>query len=610
MDYNTDKIYIKSKNAFLSITIGLTILFFVGLSLQSVFPVFGIQLPIAIFMVVILYVFNLLLGMTGFILSLILNILQIIIYAYKATLFRDYNNIFLLGFTMLSIVIILLFQLFMRRVSNNIISLRDKIDEEQQRRITSETTSLIENSMIRQNLIARHDNIKDASSVSDAIATSRSTHMDSLTTLPGREKIFGHIDNLVNECISSGNIKKISVIYMAALDPEHFLENLGHRATDLFIQCIAHRIRECADPEDLVGRISRLEFVVVTNRELEEDEFTSYIDSLIMAAEDSVMDDDGKAKIKYYVGYSVFPETSRFSGDLLHEAERAVREALKTNINPLKYQADSSVRPFADSPLFKLTTNELYDAIENAIKGDEFYLVYQPQFDREKKLTGFEAFLRWNSPIYGRISPANLIIAAEHVNAIYKIGLICIRKSMETLAQINKTNPDLTMAINLSSAQLNNTRVLKDFEEITTSYNINRSNVIIDIPEESLLTNINASRPVINGFADLGIKMALDNFGRCYSSLNNIPLFPISLVNLDSHFTSDLKEGSHFRILSSSIIDLLNEIDIPVNATGVASEDQFQALINFGCHYFQGNHLCDPMDEDNVIPYIKSLESN
>lgn len=606
MDYFTDKIYFKSKNAFLLTTILLTLAFIAGVGMQGFFPVLSIQLLISIFLVLFTFVFNVTLGMTGFLLSLTLNILQIIVYIYKVTVLQDRNSYYLLAVTSLSIVITLLFQLFMRRVSDNIIKLREKLDNEQSRRISSETTSLIESTMMRQNLITKHETIKDAKAVSESISNSKSSHLDSLTTLPGRERIFAHIDKLVNESIASEKTSSVRIIYMTALDSEHFLNNLGHRATDLFIQCIAHRIRECAHPDDLVGRISRLEFVIVTDREMSDSVFNSYIDALIMAAEDSVMNEAGNARLKYYAGYSVFPETSRFSGDLLYEAERAVREAIRTNSGTVHFEAPESVIRVYNSPLYNLSKQELIDTMENAIKGDEINMVYQPQFNRDGKLTGVEAFVRWNSPIYGQVSPSNFLIIAERANAMYEIGIICIRKALTMLSEINKINPELKMAINLSSAQLESPDIVNDFSELVSAFNINKKNIVIDIPEESLLTDINASRPVIEAFAELDITMALDNFGRCYSSLNNIPLFPISLVKLDSHFTSDLREGSHYRILSSSIIDLLTEIDIPVTATGVASEESYNALKSFGCQYFQGLYFSNPMTDEAIVDYVKS----
>ena len=131
----------------------------------------------------------------------------------------------------------------------------------------------------------------------------------------------------------------------------------------------------------------------------------------------------------------------------------------------------------------------------------------------------------------------------------------------------------------------------------------------LDIPEESLISNFQTIQPILDDFSTAGVTLALDNFGRGYSSLNNIPLLPVSVVKLDGHFTSGLKEGSAERILTSSIISLLNEIDVPVDATGVGNEEQFNSLVAFGCKFFQGKYMCDPMSEEKVIEFLRQKQS-
>ena len=104
--------------------------------------------------------------------------------------------------------------------------------------------------------------------------------------------------------------------------------------------------------------------------------------------------------------------------------------------------------------------------------------------------------------------------------------------------------------------------------------------------------------------------MSLDNFGRGYSSLNSIPLLPISLVKLDGHFTADLKEGTAQDVLTRSMISLLEEIDIPVDATNVSSKEQFEKLKEYGCTFFQGKYLNDPLAKKDIVSYIKNYEKD
>ena len=99
--------------------------------------------------------------------------------------------------------------------------------------------------------------------------------------------------------------------------------------------------------------------------------------------------------------------------------------------------------------------------------------------------------------------------------------------------------------------------------------------------------------------------MALDNFGRGYSSFNAIPLLPISLLKLDGNFTHDMLNDINVRVLTSAAVTLMHDIDIKVCATGVGDDEQLKLLKDYGCDYFQGTCLGAPVvyDElEGIIP--------
>ena len=98
--------------------------------------------------------------------------------------------------------------------------------------------------------------------------------------------------------------------------------------------------------------------------------------------------------------------------------------------------------------------------------------------------------------------------------------------------------------------------------------------------------------------------MALDNFGRGYSSFNAIPLLPVSVLKLDGNFTSDLATDATVRILTRSAITLMHDIDITVTATGVGQEDQFEILAGSGCDRFQGLFMGAAIAPDELEEFI------
>ena len=179
-----------------------------------------------------------------------------------------------------------------------------------------------------------------------------------------------------------------------------------------------------------------------------------------------------------------------------------------------------------------------------------------------------------------------------------------MENSLTALANINKINPKLTMNINISNYQLREADFIQSFSNIVSSTECNVDNLILDLQEESLITSLADIRMTIEELATTGVKMALDNFGRGYSSFNAIPLLPVSILKLDGNFTSGLATDATVRILTRSAISLMHDIDISVTATGVGQEDQFDILVGSGCDKFQGLFMGPAIITEDLEAFI------
>ncbi len=616
MDYDVGNIFCKKRSSFLFSMTALSIAFIGLMVIQSMSSEAYIKLFSSFTALIVIFLLNITLGTPGFIVGMSFNMFQILVYIYSYNTSPNTAYLYQLGIALVSLTVVLLFQIFTKRMAEKMNKLRLRIDEEQSRRIESETTVLNQQpNMQRTSLIVKHESIKDTPDISETLKMSRNASIDPLTTLPDRAKLIEHLDTLIEDRInySQSHVSNdftpgpITVIYLSATQNEKFNRNIGHRAIDLFIQSMAHRIRESADPQDMVGRITGTEFVIISRKTGTDNEMDAYIDSLCFAAEDALSNADGHLISKVRAGYSVYPDDARFPGDLLGCAEIAMNEAFTTGLDKKRYHTDFRLDTAAgldDMPLEKLS--EMFD---NAIANNEIYMVYQPVFTKDKVIKGFEAFVRWNNASFGIINNFEFIAAAERTGHIYMIGNLAMKMALTKLKEINKDYPELTMAINMSTIQLRNGNVCNDFMKLQEEIGFDIRNVILDIPEESLISNVQDIQSLLDSFSSTGVTITLDNFGRGYSSLNNIPLLPVSIVKLDGHFTSDLKEGSAARVLTNSIISLLNEIDVPVDATGVGTKEQFDSLVSFGCKLFQGKYLCDPMTEDKVKGFLRQTMS-
>jgi len=231
-------------------------------------------------------------------------------------------------------------------------------------------------------------------------------------------------------------------------------------------------------------------------------------------------------------------------------------------------------------------------------------MAYQPCFTAERKLTGFEAFLRFEQNGVS-IPPQVFLSAAENAGYVRRVGGFSMENSLGTLAKLNKINPELTMNINISNYQLLEPDFIQSFQNIVSYTDCNVKNLILDLQEESLISSLADIRMTIEELATTGVKMALDNFGRGYSSFNAVPLLPVSVLKLDGNFTSNLATDATVRILTRSAITLMHDIDITVTATGVGQEDQFEILARSGCDKFQGLFMGPAIGSDDLEEFIR-----
>lgn len=615
MNRKNNNVFLSDKKSSIMTMSGLSALFFMGLTIQVVFSFAVTRIYVSVILIALTFLFNIFLGTAGMILAMSWNMLQLIVYGYEYSRYGDRVSVYLIAMALISMIITLLFRIFVSRVSGVIYELRGKIDDEKTRRLSREESSLISESAVRSGgLILTHRQMGDYDEVSEAIAMSRSAGLDPLTTLPNRDRFIDHIGRLIDKNIISSReqidghteesdapVMPIYTIYLSVDDTDEIRKKEGHKRLDLFVQSMAHRIREIADSADMVGHIAGTEFVVATSRGISEDGLLFYIDSLRKAAASSFRSKKGDSIVTVSAGYSRFPADGRFPGELLSMAEAAMSEAQKSGGDSVR----ASVQPTAITRrvglMSKMTAREISDVLEKAFYDGHLRMVYQPRFDRDDKLTGFEAFIRLST-----LGTPELMDAAVMTGNLARIGSFSLAQATRRLSEINRLDPELSMTINLSAEQLRDNKLATEIRRAVDVAECNPNNLIFDIPEESLLGASENVKPLLDDLTAMGIRIALDNFGRGYSSLNNVPLLPISSLNLDGNFTDEIPDNEASGILTSVIIELLDEIDIPVCATGVENKSQYDNLYSFGCASFQGKYKCEPLEDDKLEAYILS----
>ena len=513
----------------------------------------------------------------------------------------------LLAMTFVTMVINMILQYYVIKLAAKIKGIEDAKRDERGKSIRKE---LEDQMFTRTSLIGNYEAMGNIQGLSEAIGRNLNSSIDPLTTLPGRDAITERAYKLIREDISnmreSDNpdhvCRPFTIIYLALDHFDNITRSIGHKSMDLFIQSMAHRLREAADPTDMVARIDDADFVILFRRSLSPESEKKYADKLVKEAGRAFAAGIDSMNASIFYGMAHYPADSRHGGELIAIAEERMSRAAAVARGEAEDISESASVPGEE--IFKdKSKDEIIAIFERAITDGSFHMAYQPCFTADRKLTGFEAFLRFEKNGVS-VPPPVFLAAAENAGYMRRVGGFSLENSLSALASINKIDPELTMNINISNYQLREPDFIQAFQNIVSYTDCNVKNLVLDLQEESLISSLADIRMTIEELATTGVKMALDNFGRGYSSFNAIPILPVSVLKLDGNFTSDLATDPTVRILTRSAITLMHDIDITVTATGVGQEDQFDILVGSGCDGFQGQFMGAAISPDEFNEFI------
>ena len=607
MKNNDSRLFIKSDAVYVAVVFASVVAFIALLAAQIFSGVSSTRYFIGAGLMFIAFLMNVFLGKFAYFVSFALNFVQFMIYTYEYIMMKNESAPLLLVMTVLTMAIDMLLQYYVIKIASKIQHIEDSKRNERGKAIRKE---LEDEMFARTSLIVNHEVMGTHQNLSEALGRNITLSIDSLTTLPGRDMITERADKLIREDIANmqestvpdSACRPFTIIYLALDRFDNITRTIGHKSMDLFIQNMAHRLREAADPTDMVARIDDADFVILFKRGLSAEAEKKYADKLVKEASRAFAAglDSMNATINY--GFAHYPADSRHGGELIAKAEERMSKA-SSGTQP------EGTAPLPGEELFKnKTRDEIVKIFERAMSDGSLFMTFQPCFTYERKLTGFEAFLRFEKN--GKVIPPQVFLAAaENAGYMRRVGGFSMENSLGALSAINKIDPDLTMNINISNYQLREPDFIQSFSNIVSSTDCNVNNLILDLQEESLITSLADIRMTIEELATTGVKMALDNFGRGYSSFNAIPLLPVSILKLDGNFTSNLATDATCRILTRSAISLMHDIDITVTATGVGQEDQFEILAGSGCDRFQGLFLGPAISKDELESFINNANA-
>lgn len=320
------------------------------------------------------------------------------------------------------------------------------------------------------------------------------------------------------------------------------------------------------------------------NKELEIYELIGEIMNL---AKEKINIDNNDIYISFKVGLSLYPLSSKKPDLLIDFAKIALSQAKASKLQYLIYLpdlADKTLKSF-------LIKNELHKAIQK----DEFVLYFQPRVNNLNEVIGAEALLRWEHPELGIIPPTTFVSLAEETLLINPIGYWVIEKA----CQYGKKWHDLgfdhfKISLNISAIQFSQQGFVERIREIIDKSGFNPKYLEFEITESTINDNDLVSS-AIKIFKEMGIMIAIDDFGSGYSSYDLLKQYNVDTLKIDRSLISDLNNNIRSINIISSIINLAKLLNINVVAEGVETEEQYDLLHSLNFKEFQGYLFSKPL---------------
>lgn len=257
-------------------------------------------------------------------------------------------------------------------------------------------------------------------------------------------------------------------------------------------------------------------------------------------------------------------------------------------------------------------TKELSKDLYYALDKNELIIYYQPQIDlNTNKIIGVEALLRWFHSTKGIISPSIFIPIAEKNGLINSIGEWVLKKScIQNKKWQDMGLSPIKMAVNFSIYQFNQANIGEQIKNILEGISLEAKYLEIEITERLPIENTNNIFKVLSELKKLGISIAIDDFGKGYSSLNLLRSFSFDCIKIDMQFIQGIESNEKDRFIIMAIVDLAKNLEINVIAEGVETKKQIEFLKKINCNQSQGYYFYKPMPADEMEKILINLYKN
>lgn len=417
-------------------------------------------------------------------------------------------------------------------------------------------------------------------------------YFDSLTGFPNRTLAKDRLTQAL--AAARRRRERIGLLYLDIDSFKIVNDCLGHSVGDELLQQIAQRLRLCAREEDTIARLGGDEFLIALGP------IDTYSDVAVVAervARDLTPTFNLRGHsltVTSSIGISIFPDHGDNAETLIKNADAAMYASKSRGRNTFSFFSEEMTTQ-------AIERLQLGNSMRPALERNEFFLVFQPEFDlRTGKVSCWEALIRWKHPDLGLISPDKFIHVAETNGMIVPIGEWVLRTAcLHARSWHDRGNP-IPVAVNVSAVQFRQAGFCDLVKDVLDQSGLDPEFLELEITESLLLATEDMRYEVLGRLKTLGVKLALDDFGTGFSSLSYLKQLPVSKLKIDRSFISDLQHNPSDEAIAAAIIQMAKCLQLKVTAEGVENENQLRVLRAHGCDDVQGFLFSKPLRPDQM----------
>ncbi|WP_100644659.1 EAL domain-containing protein [Alteromonas facilis] len=253
----------------------------------------------------------------------------------------------------------------------------------------------------------------------------------------------------------------------------------------------------------------------------------------------------------------------------------------------------------------------MQEVLETVTQTDELYVVLQPQFSSRTEFGSSEVLLRWNSPVFGQVSPGEFIPLAEKTSAIIAIEKWVIKEACRILKKVKSKGYLQTLAVNISAKHLVHPSFSTSILKTVREHGISPSSLILEITESELVNDLDEVKQKMIDLRAIGFRFSIDDFGTGYSSLAYLQALPLDELKIDKQFVDAINpDEKSSRSIINLILDMADVLGVRTVAEGVETDIQYDILKAKTCDVIQGYLLSKPLNEDEWFSMLVATEQN